>query len=70
MAIFSTTTITVTEEPHERLTGAYASANLFQLLGVAPALGRTITRRGKRTARHPSYSATLSGNDDLAVTQA
>jgi len=45
MAIFSTTSATLMDEPRERLTAAYVSANLFPLLGVPPVLGRVITQR-------------------------
>jgi predicted permease len=39
--------ITSGEEP-ERVTGAFASANLFPLLGIAPALGRTFSAEEER----------------------
>lgn len=45
LATFSATTAAVMDEPRERLTGVYASANLFPLLGVGPALGRVFTPR-------------------------
>jgi len=45
LAIFSSVTVTTADEPRERLAGAFASANLFPLLGIAPSLGRAITQR-------------------------
>ena len=45
LAIFSSTTATLPEEPRERVIATFVSANLFPLLGAAPALGRVMTQR-------------------------
>jgi predicted permease len=45
LAIYGPVTTTTADEPRERLAGAFASANLLPLLGVAPSLGRAITQR-------------------------
>ena len=48
LAIFGATSVTVSEEPRERLSGAFVSADLFPLLGARPSLGRTIAAHDER----------------------
>jgi predicted permease len=43
LAIFSGTSVTLADEPRERIIAQFVSGNLFGLLGARPALGRTIT---------------------------
>src|SRR5574341_410050 len=71
MAIFSGNPLTLTggEEP-ERVKGEFVSANLFPLLGVQPALGRTFSQedeqRGERVVvlSHGLWQRRFSGSPE------
>jgi putative ABC transport system permease protein len=45
LAVVSSTSATLADDPHERVVAAYVSANAFPLLGVAPQSGRAFTQR-------------------------